>query len=65
MEFDNKLEPTAEQTKAINYTGHLQVLEQTRSGNIIVCDMLNPYKPIYIITQDGRFNEVYNFYHLR
>lgn len=62
--FDNRCEPTPAQAAFLSAMPDVLALEQTRSGSIIVCDMRNPYRPLYVLTVSGSVCEVYNHYHL-
>lgn len=62
--FDNQLEPTKQQAEWLRTMPDCQPLEQTRSGNIIVCDKRNPYRPLYVLTPTGHIEDIHTYYHL-
>jgi hypothetical protein len=60
--FDNKMKMSDAQAKFFGAMVDCKPLEQTRSGNILFCDLKNPYKPFYILTSTGGSCLVYAFY---
>lgn len=65
-QFDNKIEPTEEQAWWLKRQAetNTRALGQFRDGTILLVDLLNPYRPLYVLDLKGGVTEVHNWFNI-